>query len=87
MKSWKNGFTLEEFYKAEKNIANKLINLKEGRNIKKINGFDRKIKTLEKHSDIELSEKQLEAVRAINDNNVCVITGGPGTGKTTIIKQ
>ena len=77
---------LEEFYKAEKNIDNKLINLKEGRNIKKINGFDRKIKTLEKHSDIELSEKQLEAVRAINDNNVCVITGGPGTGKTTIIK-
>ena len=77
---------LEEFYKAEKNIANKLINLKEGRNIKKINGFDRKIKTLEKHSDIQLSEKQLEAVRAINDNNVCVITGGPGTGKTTIIK-
>lgn len=77
---------LEEFYKAEKNIANKLINLKEGRNIKKINGFDRKIKTLEKHSDIELSEKQLEAVRAINDNNICVITGGPGTGKTTIIK-
>ena len=77
---------LEEFYKAEKNIANKLINLKEGRNIKKINGFDRKIKTLEKHSDIELSEKQLESVRAINDNNVCVITGGPGTGKTTIIK-
>ncbi len=77
---------LEEFYNAEKNIANKLISLKEGRNIKKINGFDRKIKTLEKHSDIELSEKQLEAVRAINDNNVCVITGGPGTGKTTIIK-
>lgn len=77
---------LEEFYNAEKNIANKLISLKESRNIKKINGFDRKIKTLEKHSDIELSEKQLEAVRAINDNNVCVITGGPGTGKTTIIK-
>ena len=76
---------LEEFYNAEKNIANKLISLKEGRNIKKINGFDRKIKTLEKHSDIELSEKQLEAVRAINDNNVCVITGRPGTGKTTII--
>ena len=77
---------LEEFYNAEKNIANKLISLKEGRNIKKINGFDRKIKTLEKYSDIELSEKQLEAVRTINDNNVCVITGGPGTGKTTIIK-
>ena len=22
----------------------------------------------------------------VNENNVCVITGGPGTGKTTIIK-
>ena len=22
----------------------------------------------------------------VNDNNVCIITGGPGTGKTTIIK-
>lgn len=77
---------LEEFYKAEKNIANKLISLKAGRNIKKINGFERKVKLIEKHSDIELSEKQLEAVRAINNNNVCVITGGPGTGKTTIIK-
>src|SRR5699024_10690177 len=33
-----------------------------------------------------LSEKQLEAVKAIQNHNVCVITGGPGTGKTTIIK-
>ena len=35
--------------------------------------------------NIELSEKQIEAVKAINDNNVCIITGGPGTGKTTIV--
>jgi ATP-dependent exoDNAse (exonuclease V) alpha subunit len=34
-----------------------------------------------------LSEKQKEAIRTINDNNVTIITGGPGTGKTTIIKS
>ncbi|MEI3401415.1 MAG: AAA family ATPase [Clostridia bacterium] len=34
-----------------------------------------------------LSEKQKEAIRAINDNNVTIITGGPGTGKTTIIRS
>ena len=77
---------LEEYYNAEKNIAEKLIRLRDSRNIKKISGFDKKIKTLEKQTDIELSDKQLEAIKAINDNNICVITGGPGTGKTTIIK-
>lgn len=77
---------LEEYYNAEKNIAEKLIRLRDSRNIKKISGFDKKIKTLEKQTEIELSDKQLEAIKAINDNNICVITGGPGTGKTTIIK-
>ena len=33
-----------------------------------------------------LSKKQEEAIKTVNNNNVCVITGGPGTGKTTIIK-
>jgi len=34
-----------------------------------------------------LNNKQKEAVSAVNKNNVYVITGGPGTGKTTIIKS
>jgi len=44
------------------------------------------IKENEENSKIELSEKQKEAIKAINENNVTIITGGPGTGKTTIIK-
>ena len=44
------------------------------------------LEKIEKNIDIELSEKQKEAIESINDNNVCIITGGPGTGKTTIIK-
>ena len=77
---------LYEFYKAEKNIAEKLLTLNDAKNIKRISKIDKELKLLEDKLDIILSEKQIEAVKAINENNVCVITGGPGTGKTTIIK-
>ena len=77
---------LYEFYKAEQNIAQKLLILNSAKNIKKISKINKELKLLEEKLDIILSEKQIEAIREINDNNVCVITGGPGTGKTTIIK-
>lgn len=77
---------LSNYYQAERNVAENLTALDEYKNVKAIDGFERKLKKIEKNSEKELSEKQLEAVRAIQDHNVCVITGGPGTGKTTIIK-
>ncbi len=82
----KNWVYLAAFYKAEENIANRINILKNSPNIKKIENIKKELKKLEKTSEIELSEKQKEAIEAINDNNVCIITGGPGTGKTTIIK-
>ena len=39
-----------------------------------------------KHSPVALVPSQLEAVRAAVTSKVMVITGGPGTGKTTIIQ-
>ena len=78
---------LSTYYKAEKNIAEKLIELREYKNINAVENLDRKLKKIEKTQKIELSDKQKEAVKLVNDNNVCVITGGPGTGKTTIIKS
>ncbi len=77
---------LNSFYVCERNIAQRISILNKSKNIKKIKDFDKKFKEEEKHIDITLSEKQKEAIKAVNDNNVCVITGGPGTGKTTIIK-
>ena len=77
---------LMPFYKAEQNIADRLLILNNAKNIKHIVNLKKELKLLQKESDIELSEKQLEAINVINNNNVCVITGGPGTGKTTIIK-
>lgn len=77
---------LYNYYMAEKNVAESLITLDNYLNVKKISNFEKKLKKIEKHSNLELSEKQREAVIAVQEHNVCVITGGPGTGKTTIIK-
>lgn len=77
---------LNTYYFAEKFIAEKLIALNKADNMKKVKNFKTKFKMLEEGSNIFLSEKQKEAIEAVNENNVCIITGGPGTGKTTIIK-
>ena len=77
---------LTDFYKAEENVARRLIDLDTYKNIKEIDRFEKELELFEKKSSIDLSEKQKEAIQAINEHNVCVITGGPGTGKTTIIK-
>ena len=74
------------FYDAEKNIAERIIGLRNADNVKEIKTLKKDLERIEKNIDIELSEKQKEAIKSINDNNVCIITGGPGTGKTTIIK-
>ena len=74
------------FYEAEKNIAEKIIGLRNAENVKVIKTLKKDLDVIEKNIDIKLSEKQKEAIESINENNVCIITGGPGTGKTTIIK-
>ena len=77
---------LYSLYKAELNITERLCKLDESQNVKKIKNFETEIRIQEKLLDIELSEKQFEAIKQINEHNICIITGGPGTGKTTIIK-
>lgn len=77
---------LYQFYRAEQVIAENIIKLQKAKNIKKVHNIESKIKIVESKTDIILSEKQKEAVELINENNVTIITGGPGTGKTTIIK-
>ena len=78
---------LYSFYKTENEIAERIIKLKNTKNVKKISNIEKELKKVEERTDMILSEKQKEAIRTINDNNVTIITGGPGTGKTTIIKS
>ena len=77
---------LASYYNAEEEIAFRIKRLQKAKNMKKIASIEKEIKKVEKESSIELSDKQREAVKLVNENNVVIITGGPGTGKTTIIK-
>lgn len=77
---------LARFYETEQEIAYRLRKLEQSKNIKEIKNIEAALKKIEKESEIELSQKQKEAIEEINKNNVLIITGGPGTGKTTIIK-
>ena len=78
---------LYSFYNAESQIAERIVSLEKAKNVKKVGNIEKELKLVEEKTDIILSEKQKEAIKAINDNNVTIITGGPGTGKTTIIKS
>ncbi len=78
---------LEEYYIAEKSIANNVFNRLEylslGLSKTLINT---KISSIEKKSKkINYSDLQKEAIINSLSNNISIITGGPGTGKTTII--
>ena len=74
---------LQYLNKAEQNISDRLYVLQNSENIKKIKNIEKEIA---KSVDMELSDLQKQAVKMVNDNNVSIITGGPGTGKTTTIK-
>ncbi len=77
---------LTDYYKTELSIVARITNLNSAKNYKKISNIEKELKKAEEKIDIELSDKQREAIKLINENNVIIITGGPGTGKTTIIK-
>lgn len=78
-------FYLKKMYDAENNIAKRLVYL----NNKKDNDYKMLDKVLDKISrkhNILYNEEQLLAIKNSFIKNFLIITGGPGTGKTTIIK-
>ena len=77
---------LYNFYTTEQEIEIRIERLQKAKNIKKIDHIEKILKKIEANSEIELSQKQKQAISLVNENNVTIITGGPGTGKTTIIK-
>ncbi len=76
---------LSKFHLCETSISNRLKRLisapKSIRDVKLENALD----WVQQHLDITLAKKQVTAIRRALENKIIVITGGPGTGKTTLI--
>lgn len=81
----KDRFYLLENYKMEKIIANSLIDIYKMPQ-KDIPIFETEITKLEKKLKVTYNAEQKDAIRSALENRITVITGGPGTGKSTIVK-
>ena len=79
------GVYLAQLYQCESRVANRLKML--AQIPKSIPHLDSKkeIKWIQKTFAIHFADEQVEAIKGAVENKVMVITGGPGTGKTTII--
>lgn len=80
-----NKYYTKDMYDSEVNISKEISYLtkcKPNKNKKLIDC----IKELETVNNIKYNDKQKEAIIKSLENNITIITGGPGTGKTTIIK-
>jgi len=75
---------LPELYEAETNCTNRLLELA-ATHFPAPKGLEKLLQTAEKESGITYSEQQKDAIRAAATSGVLLITGGPGTGKTTIL--
>lgn len=80
----KDKIYLKEDYDDEVFIADYLSKLY-SLSVRNIN-IDKYINKAEKELEIKYNDEQKEAIKRALVSNISVITGGPGTGKTTIIK-
>lgn len=77
-------YYLTEYYEAEANITNALYAL-HASNVTPFWGFDQELARLEEENHVQYNEDQRNAIKKALENKITIISGGPGTGKTTII--
>lgn len=77
---------LKMYSEAERFVAQKLASMAVCELPYRISGLDDSIEFLEKKYDIKYAPNQKRAIKLATSGGVTVVTGGPGTGKTTVIK-
>ncbi|MBR4778154.1 MAG: ATP-dependent RecD-like DNA helicase [Lachnospiraceae bacterium] len=77
-------YYLAPFYYMELAVARMLIDLDVRHRINR-DKTERALKEIEESLSVELDEIQREAIFAAAENGILILTGGPGTGKTTTI--
>lgn len=76
---------LARYHSAEIDVCVNLMNLA-SQEIKDVKiDLDEELEEFQEAEEIELASAQKQAVRAAFENGLMVLTGGPGTGKTTTI--
>jgi len=88
MAFWHNGsevVILTKYYRYESGIAQKLA-LLNGTTIKQKIDVSKQIEFFEQRNKLQFHEEQKNAISNSINSGVSIITGGPGTGKTTIVK-
>ena len=75
---------LPQLYQAEMYCARRFLEF-EDRHVPEPKGLDKLIRRAEAEGGIQYSERQRQAVRSAASHSLLLITGGPGTGKTTIL--
>ena len=81
-----NYISLFEFYDTETSIINDINRLNSIKNVIDEKKIKKYIDKYEKKYKINFNDDQIEAIIESIKNNFYIITGGPGTGKTTIIR-
>lgn len=75
---------LPQLYEAETESTRRLLEFA-GNTFPEPKNLDKLIRSVAKDSGIDYSSQQLEAIREAATRGLLLITGGPGTGKTTIL--
>ena len=75
---------LPQLYEAETESTRRLLEFA-GNTFPEPKNLDKLIRSVAKDSGIDYSVQQLEAIREAATSGLLLITGGPGTGKTTIL--
>ena len=76
---------LPELHEAETECTRMLLDFA-GHSFPEPRGLDRQIQAIARESGIEYSGEQTQAIREAATSGLLLITGGPGTGKTTILR-
>jgi exodeoxyribonuclease V alpha subunit len=77
---------LKRFHQAEVGVAKAILALQKGAHPLPLTDADKAVSWVESTMGIVFAERQRDAVIAAMTQKLLVLTGGPGTGKTTIVK-